>query len=37
MKEIFDKMRPIYEDSKKRTAARSTDEVKCATGIAFGS
>ena len=36
MVEMFDKMRPIYEDSKKRTAARSTDEVKCGTGISFG-
>ena len=34
--EMFDKMRPIYEDSKKRTAARSTAEVKCGTGVALG-
>lgn len=34
--EMFDKMRPIYEDSKRRTAARSTDEVKCGTGVALG-
>lgn len=34
--EMFDKMRPIYEASKKATAARSTDEVKCGTGVALG-
>lgn len=36
LEEMFNKMRPIYEDSKKRTAARSTAEVKCGTGIALG-
>ncbi len=36
LEEMFDIMRPKYEESKKRTAAASTPEVKRGTGIALG-
>jgi aldehyde oxidoreductase len=36
LEEMFDKMRPKYEEAKRVAAAGSTDEVKRAVGIALG-
>ena len=36
LKDLFDKMRPYYEEAKKRTAEESTDAVKKGVGIALG-
>jgi len=34
--ELFDKMKPYYDEAKKRAAAESTDEVKKGVGISLG-